>query len=70
MTRASWLRTVMAVADLHGGSVTTTRGNHLRIELPQGGTVYTSSTPSDWRSLKNMQATLRRMSRTKVRRMA
>lgn len=42
----------------YGLEVSRTRNGHIRIETPQGP-VFTSSSPSDWRSVRNMVARLR-----------
>lgn len=41
-----------------GLDATITQKGHVRIETPSGP-VFTSGSPSDWRSLKNMAATLK-----------
>lgn len=41
-----------------GLQVSITQKGHIRIETPKGP-VFTSGSPSDWRSLKNMVARLR-----------
>lgn len=44
-----------------GFAVERTHGGHMRITHPRmTGPVFASSTPSDWHSLRNLQATLRR----------
>lgn len=65
MTARSWRRAVEAEAVKHGASVDLTRGGHLAVRLPNGVTYYTSSTPSDSRVLRHLQADLRRMARLK-----
>jgi hypothetical protein len=54
------LKALVQRAEELGCAVSLTRGNHLRIDVPGGGCVHTSSTPSDWRSVKNTRAQLRR----------
>jgi len=49
---------------IDGCTVTITRGNHLRIDHPDLlGPVFAASTPSDWRSERNLRALLRRRMR-------
>jgi len=43
-----------------GWRVEHTGRNHLAFRSPQGGTVYTASTPSDYRATKNIRKMLRR----------
>jgi hypothetical protein len=40
-----------------------TNGNHLKLILRNGKSVFTSSTPGDWRTMKNLQAQVRRFMR-------
>lgn len=47
-------------AERQGWVVTTTGGGHLKWTGPEGGLVFTPSTPSDVRALKNATADLRR----------
>lgn len=54
------IRELIRVARRQGWEVTTTNGSHLRWRGPDGGLVFTPSTPSDWRSIKNMTAQLRK----------
>lgn len=37
-----------------------TRGGHYRLVLPNGRSVIAPSTPSDWRTLNNMRAMVKR----------
>lgn len=37
-----------------------TKGDHVRIILPSGKVVFGPQTPSDWRSLRNVLAKVRR----------
>lgn len=41
-------------------TIETSNGNHYRLRLPNGHSVYTSSTPSDRRSMRNVRAEVRR----------
>ena len=43
-----------------GWRVETTNGNHMRWVPPVGGTIYSSSSPSDWRAIAKHRALLRR----------
>lgn len=54
------IRKLAALARRAGWSVEYTGGGHLRWVPPQGGPVYSASTPSDLRVLANMKARLRR----------
>lgn len=44
----------------HGCKITMSKATHVTIELPSGERYTTSFTSSDWRSLKNLKAELRR----------
>ena len=44
-----------------GFTITRTRGMHLQWRGPNGGTVHTAFTPSDWRAIKNDRARLERI---------
>ena len=47
-----------------GYSVEQTRGGHVRITHPEfDGPVFAASTPSDWRSIQNLAAILKRKQR-------
>lgn len=46
-----------------GWEVAKTSGGHLRWKHPSGSIVFTSSTPSDRRALKNIETHLRRVER-------
>jgi hypothetical protein len=37
-----------------------TRGGHVRLNLPNGCTIYAGSTPSDWRAIYNLRASIKR----------
>lgn len=43
-----------------GCEIGVTRGEHIKITCPNGAVVITASTASDWRSIKNLRASLRR----------
>jgi hypothetical protein len=45
-----------------GWRIEKTNGGHLRWRGPQGELVHSSSTPSDFRSINNLQAQLKRAS--------
>ena len=52
---------VLARARTAGWTVSYTGGGHLRLDHPEAAfPVFTSSTPSDWRTAKNLAAQLRR----------
>lgn len=50
-------------AEYPGSTVEITRGNHLRIRLASGRSVIASATPSDWRVLRKIRQTVRRVER-------
>ncbi len=58
------LRPVVDYARQHGFDISRTRGGHLRISKRGCPPVFTSSTPSDWRSTRNALALLRRADST------
>lgn len=43
-----------------GIEVTVGGGGHYRVDLPGGGTMFLPRSPSDYRSLRNVRAQLRR----------
>ena len=47
-------------AQAHGWQITRTNGGHLRLTKPGRPIVHTSSTPSDWRAVRNAVAMLAR----------
>ena len=51
---------VRKAASLSNALITKTPGGHLLIKLPNGKKIFTSSTPSDKRSIKNFKARLKR----------
>lgn len=64
MNRAAWRKVVEGLADSYGGSVAVTKGGHLKITAPGlSRPVYTSQTPSDYRTVLNLNATLKRAAR-------
>jgi hypothetical protein len=54
------IKALVRLAQERGWSVTDTRNGHLKFQSPDGDIVFGPSTPSDWRSVKNMKAHLRR----------
>lgn len=47
--------------EARGWTIERTGNNHLRWKPPGGGQpIFSSATPSEWRSLKNLRARLRR----------
>ncbi|TLX52835.1 hypothetical protein DN826_21565 [Stutzerimonas nosocomialis] len=54
---------LFAYAGAHGWTVSRTNGGHLRFSKAGRQPVHTSSTPSDWRSVRNALATLARADR-------
>jgi hypothetical protein len=65
MTIRTWRRDLARELEALGiePTITPTSSGHLRINLSNGEVVYTSSTPSDWRSLLNVRAQVRRAMR-------
>ena len=47
-------------------SIPTTTGNHFRIRLPDGQSVFAGSTPSDRRSMKNVRSEVHRRMNAKA----
>ncbi|MFV9655878.1 type II toxin-antitoxin system HicA family toxin [Pseudomonas sp. NY15366] len=47
-------------AQAHGWQITRTNGGHLRLTKPGRPIVHTSSTPSDWRAVRNAVSMLAR----------
>lgn len=58
--RNSKLSAAIEIAKPYGGEVSITNGTHIRVVLPNGKTVFTSFTASDWRSEKNFRAQIRK----------
>lgn len=54
------IRELQATAEAQGWTITHTGGGHLKWQSPEGKVVFSPSTPSDWRSMKNHIAYLRR----------
>jgi predicted RNA binding protein YcfA (HicA-like mRNA interferase family) len=57
------LRRLIRDARRRGWHATLTNGGHIRLTHPNGGLVHTSYTPSDHRSIRNLDAQLRRAER-------
>jgi hypothetical protein len=57
------LRQLVDFAKANGWTVSRTRGGHIRFTKPGLGSIYTSSTPSDYRAELNAKAQLRRAER-------
>lgn len=53
------LRALLDQAEQQGFTVTKQR-RHYRITCPSGQPIFSSFTPSDWRSLRNLRSQLRR----------
>jgi hypothetical protein len=47
-----------------GWSISVTGGNHVMLKHDNGTVIYTGQTPSDRRAVRNLRASLRRVSRT------
>jgi len=54
------LWTLFGYAQVNGWDVARTKGGHLRFTKPGRPIVHTSSTPSDWRAVRNALAMLAR----------
>lgn len=55
------LKPLVQAAEKQGWTLDYTKRGHLKLVPPTGGTpVYAAGTPSDWRSVKNTAAMLRR----------
>lgn len=50
----------ISIARDQGWDVALTKNNHWRFKSPKGPVVFTSSTASDWRAIRNHVARLRR----------
>lgn len=57
------LRHLMEFARANGWTVSRTQGGHIQFTKPGLGTIYTSSTASDYRSALNAKARIRRADR-------
>ena len=55
------VRPLVRKAVQQGWSVTLTRKCHLRWTNPEGRSVISASTPSDWRNRRNLLADLKRL---------
>lgn len=44
-----------------GWTFSMTKGHHVKMQWKDGSIVFTASTPSDWRSVRNFKANLRRI---------
>lgn len=63
-SRRDKVRLMLDAAEECGWEVNRTRNNHYRMTHPvTGATVFASSTPSEYRGIKNVIAELRRRSR-------
>jgi len=60
MTPREWRKQVAELADDYGYEVTRSQNNHLRLTKPGHPVVFTSGSSSDWRTIKNLRAQLRR----------
>jgi hypothetical protein len=58
------LRHLAAFAEANGWTVSRTHGGHIKFTKPGLGSIYTSSTSSDYRAGLNAKARLRRADRT------
>lgn len=60
------LRHLVEFAEANGWTVSRTQGGHIKFTKPGLGSIYTSSTASDYRSGLNAKARLRRADRTQT----
>lgn len=68
MTAGAWHRTIRAILDdLDPGARIERSGRHLRITLSGGAPVFVSSTPSDWRTERNVRRDITRALRSAPR---
>lgn len=54
------VRQLLRKAKKQGWDVSKRKSNHLLLESPDGATVMVPCSPSDWRSMKNCEAELKR----------
>jgi predicted RNA binding protein YcfA (HicA-like mRNA interferase family) len=59
MSSPKELNELIKQAEQQGWNVCRTNGNHMKWVSPLGGVVFTSSTPSDARAMKNIKRDLR-----------
>jgi hypothetical protein len=52
---------IALVREAPGWTVSLTGGGHYRIKPPAGRLLFVPSTPSDWRSIRNARADLRKL---------
>jgi hypothetical protein len=57
------LQKLITYAQGRGWTATTTRNGHIRLRHPNGALIYTGSTPSDHRAVRNAAADIRRAER-------
>ncbi|HCB2859828.1 TPA: hypothetical protein N3447_004425 [Klebsiella aerogenes] len=57
------MQELMQYADSLGWEINHTHGGHIRFTRKGSPPVFTSSSPGDYRSVKNVRAMLRRLSR-------
>ena len=60
MTSKRELSATLRAIRAQGWAIETTGGGHLKLIPRSGGPVFTGSTPSDCRAIKNLRALLRR----------
>lgn len=60
------LQALYTYAAIFGWSIRRTNGGHLRFTKPGRPIIHTSSTPSDWRTVRNAVAMLARADRNEV----
>lgn len=51
---------ILREAEKQGCRIEQSKGNHWKIFVPNGSIIVTASTPSDYRSLRNTRARLRK----------
>lgn len=57
------LRTILTDAGRRGWQVERTERSHWKLRGPNNALIYTGGTPSDWRSIANLKAQIRRAER-------
>jgi hypothetical protein len=57
------LQKLITYAQARGWTVTKTASGHIRLRHPSGALIYTGSTPSDHRAVRNAAADVRRAER-------
>lgn len=67
MANKNEIKAIIRMAQAQGWVITKTNGGHLRWTAPTGGFVFTASTPSDNRAIKNIMRDLRAYGLTEIK---